>query len=618
MADIKQKILFQMGTTGTQGASKSFAKMAAGAAAVGVAVGLAAKGLDKLYDSAIEMGRLLDSLTTDMSEFNDRTGGMIDTVASFRGAIQLQEADLRLNKEQMAALGVAAAEMNRKLGGGPEGATTQFNALIKGVRNARETALIPFGIELSQTADKAAASREAIDKLTAKFSGISVEAETAKEKMFAFNNSLGTIVASEFNGFLEAMNKALFDQTDIMNDVLDGMTSYEADIISTKGAISEWMFTQEGFLNRMGRWGAWLKGDTDRLRDMNAEYRAQVTLLSQVAVLRDRQSALAERQAAEQAFLGAKGLQQIQAAAENYQRVLAKTATEDLTPAQFQSMSELSRVTALPTGKTAAKKVATGRGRATDTTPSLDITGEDFFAGTGIKRTRPGTSAFVSELEGLNAELGGLSTPSREGAARGQAQAAAQADIQRRQEHLAAIAELERESAKERAEIEKELAAKRLELQQESMGATANILGATSKLVGQNSEEAFNASKALAFSQNVVGTIQGAQSAFQAAQRLGPVAGPIVGAINAAAVTTAGVAAGRQILSTSFKSKTQAKNTTKQSSFPSGGSGVGGGDNNDTFNIAVVLNGATIQQDSIRQNQMEKQAGNPHFVMSDG
>jgi hypothetical protein len=552
-----------------------------------------------------------------MTEFNARTGGMIDTADSFRGAIKLQEAGLNANKEEIAAIGVAAAEMNRRLGGGPEGATTEFNKLTKAIIQGRESALLPYGIELSQTADKAAASREAMAALEAKFSGVSVEAETAKERMFAFNNSLGTIAAAEFNGFLDAMNGLLFDQNGIMDGLTDSMSEYEADIIATKGAITEWSFTQEGFLNRVGRWGAWLKGDTDRLRLMNNQYQNQVGLLTRIAELQDAAAGAKDRETKRREivemvadFRGAEGRDKKLLA----QRVMAKLGGKldsEMSAGERKALADAKKVSRARDGGGGRSPVDTSVQFSLEETERGDVVRQRVEERLARERGDIGTSAFVSTIDPLNQELAGLGR----GQGRGRAQAAAQADMQRRQEHLAAIAELERESAKERAEIEKELAEKRLELQQESMGATANILGATSKLVGENSEEAFNASKALAFSQNVVGTIQGAQSAFQAAQRLGPVAGPIVGAINAAAVTTAGVAAGRQILSTSFKSKTQAKNTTKQSSFPSGGSGVGGGDNNDTFNIAVVLNGATIQQDSIRQNQMEKQAGNPHFVM---
>jgi phage-related protein len=122
MADINKSILFT-----------KFGAMTAKLTAAAAAVGLVAAGIAKLVKDAEQFGQAFAAVSTDMSEFNKNTSGLINTLDGLQGTVKLQEAGLALTAEQLGAIGSAAASMSQKLGEGPEGATTRFNKLVKAI-----------------------------------------------------------------------------------------------------------------------------------------------------------------------------------------------------------------------------------------------------------------------------------------------------------------------------------------------------------------------------------------------------------------------------------------------------------------------------------------------------
>lgn len=98
--------------------------------------------------------------------------------------------------------------------------------------------------------------------------------------------------------------------------------------------------------------------------------------------------------------------------------------------------------------------------------------------------------------------------------------------------------------AKDLADAEKNAAAKKA-LQQSYVQAVGGLLDGLAELLESSTEgdeKNTRAAKALRIASATIDTLQGAITAYSAAQSLGPVAGPIVGGANATAVTAMGLA----------------------------------------------------------------------------
>jgi hypothetical protein len=618
--DIKQKIIMQLGASGSTAASKAIAGVTKNTMAMAAAFAGATVGINKLYNSAVELDKLLQSLDTDMSDLNKRTGGLIDTSDSFRGAIAMQEAGLRLTAEQMGAIGVAAADMNKRLGGGPEGATTQYNKLVKAIIQGRETGLVPFGIELSQTADKSMAASEAIQALTNKYAGVSAKAETAKEKSFAFNNSLGTVAASEFNGMLDRMNDVMFDAGGILDGLTEKMSDYEADIVATEGAISKWRFTLDGWSNRTAGWVAWVTRDTEMMQGLNAEYRNQVDLLSQMAQVRGQIEQLGRVQAAEQSFLSAESPGARIAAAENYQRALRAADPSQLSEGQLMARAGLGESISRGKASLSGRGGFGGGGRGSSTKPLGDTDiGFDFTGDAAMRRAESVEAKLQAErgtgFQPLDiSELGGLSVRALE-----QEALIAENDLLMRvANNKREIAEEEKRLQENVTEHQKRELEKREQAQNAYFDSTAGMLSNAAKAFDKSSEAGFKASQAAAYGANVVNTIAGAQGAYnKTMETVPPPLNFPLAILSAGAVAAAGARAGAEIRKQKYKSSAVPRTSTGGTgSFPGGGSFQGGKTDGTTINLSVLVDGNRIQRSMIKANDMAAQSGDRSFVVA--
>lgn len=197
-------------------------------------------------NSAQAYQQVVKRLEVDMRSFNATTEGQIDTLESYRGANRLTQTGLKLTARQIEAIGKAAISHNKALGDGPEGATRQYNKLISGIVRARESALIPLGIDLSQTTDKAKAQKEAVEKLTEKYGDYEVKLETTAERMFSLQNTLGTVKDQLAVAAWDRFSAGASESGNKLWDLVKGLEVFSTDMKDTNGRMAEWIVTNEG------------------------------------------------------------------------------------------------------------------------------------------------------------------------------------------------------------------------------------------------------------------------------------------------------------------------------------------------------------------------------------
>jgi len=250
MVDVKKDVVFNLGVKGVQQSANkmgflagNLTKVATSAGAVGISLAaagtaaiLAGKKFVEMSNHSQKFMHMVNNLNVSMASFDKQTGGLVDTFESFQAAMEMQNAEIPISEKQWAALGAAAAKFAQDAGEGPEGATTRMNQLTKAVIQGRETALIPYIGELSQTADKSAAAAEALAKLEEKFGNVTVKAQTAEEAYAAFMNNVGTVTDYEMSRISRSFNEwtvELLTNTDTLNN-------WASDLTETKGQLSEY------------------------------------------------------------------------------------------------------------------------------------------------------------------------------------------------------------------------------------------------------------------------------------------------------------------------------------------------------------------------------------------
>jgi hypothetical protein len=615
MADtIKQKILFQMGTTGTSQATKSFGQMAVKVAAVGAAITVAVRGMSKLYDEAVQLDRQLKALNTDMGLYNTETKGLIGTNDGLSAAIQLQNANIKASAEEMAALGKAAIQMNQQLGGGPEGATTQFNSLVKSIVNARETGLVKFGVELSQTADKTAASQEALQKLTEKFGDVNVQAETAKEKMFAFNNSLGTIAASEFNGFLNSMNGLLQESIEFWAGSGTAMQDYENDIMATKGAISEYMWTMDGMSLRGATWIASIMGNKNAVASLNDEYRDQVDLLTELATKRQMVKEWTSSKDLKQQFLEGDS-RSARIAGRKLQAQLKNKAVEDMNPFEKQVFNAgiLDADLADPIKRKKRKRKGGGGGKKAGDTMDFTLAGIERHDAVRDDMTFTESdvdSSIFSDFSG-----GGVDTLFGGGVGDLGLQDITNQKVEMQQNMFHSLLGMERQYLAESNRLNAQSNQQKAESAQAMGSAVGSTFSNLSKSMNAESEKGFNAMKAMAYAGNIVETTLAATAAFRSVMQTVPFpANVIMAPILAGSVAAMGAANGRKIRQQKYGTSGSPSVATAKTSFPTGGLGAGSGDGGNNYVFNVNVDGNTIHKSMINANDLANQSGEKHFA----
>jgi hypothetical protein len=601
MADVNKSVLFTVGSVGTQAAGAKFGAMTAKLTAAAAAVGLLAVGIKKLVDDAQQFGQAFAAVSTDMSAFNKNTAGLINTLDGLQGTVKLQEAGLSLTAKQLSAIGVAATSMSQKLGEGPEGATARFNKLTKAIIAGSDRALLPYGIELEETEDKAVAQAEAIEKLTEKFGELSVEVQTAKEAQFAFKNSFDTVVQAEMNQFLETLAD---DWRDIGAEIwggADAMFQLEKEIVATNGAILEFDQSMDGMI---GKFNSGLGSLATSLMEFSKplyEVVNGVLLLQSFGQtsLRDIQIAGLEADLDR--------LTQIEQ--------LTKKADADRAKRQAEiqglpQVMEFSESEAGITGTTGGRR----RRREPKKEEAEAIVRQQFGPSEATNfRTGDRATEAGAEASQIAAKLAFENQMAADQAAMEAKIANDKLKQDQERNHLAVMLGLNKEAIDQQMRWQQMTADQRVKVLETTTSESTQILSNFAKSANAETKAGFEAQKALMYSANILSTIQGAAGAFaRVMATIPPPASFIIAPIAAASVVASGAAAGKQIRSAKFggDAKTKAPSTPNFSGGSLGASSGGGGD---SFTFNVNVEGQTVFSSVMNANDIANQNGQRSF-----
>jgi hypothetical protein len=612
MADVNKAVLVTFGAVGQEKLASSLTATIGKITAVTAAIGLAVAGFARMVSAADELGDLIKSNTTDMSEFSKKTTGLIDTMEALRGAVKAQEAGLNLSAEGLAAIGVAAENMAIKLGEGKEGATSRFNQLIDAVIGGRERALIPYGITLDETTDKQVAQAEAVQKLTEKYGNMEIAISGADDKMESLNNTMSTVrdavIAEVWNDFADSW-------VDIAANIFggaDAMRQFEQEILATNGTILQWEYSIDGLTNRLLRnidsiirYGSFLGGPIGAIIGYYASKSDRVNKVVEEAEA-ERQSQVGYRT----------NKAKSEADKINYERELASFPMEygDTRTARSGGVGgrgrgqrsdmefTLEEVEAIETSMYSP--------RMADYSRPTEIDSITRGGGSGLIGTGTGASAYESQA---NASQAGR-------AAQIEQQIALEQERQQMMQQAARsnaeiMLGIEQDAMAEREKMYKMDAAARVDANQTAIGTVSDIFGNLADTMDESSERGFKAQKAFAISAGVIDTTLASISAFRSVMQTVPYpANVILAPITAASVMAAGMAAVAQIAKTQYGGGAQSASST---SFSAGGLGASAAQQSGGQTIVnnIVIDGQTVHSSLLNANRRASQSGSPAFAM---
>lgn len=240
MPALVNDIIFRIGQSGS---AASVAKWAA----VGVAIAAVGKKMMDLAKESQRFDQLVSNLKINMDGFGKATANLIDTVASYEAANKLTAAGIEVTAKQMEAMGKAAVSLAQKTG---TDATQQFNKLTKSVVMGTERGLVPYGIQLDETEDKSKAAAEAIAKLTDKFSDVSVEVQNANERMYALQNTLGTIELQLGSAAMQNLAFGFSEMAVGAEDAQSAIDGISESLSDNEGDLARYVTSWEGIKNQ--------------------------------------------------------------------------------------------------------------------------------------------------------------------------------------------------------------------------------------------------------------------------------------------------------------------------------------------------------------------------------
>ncbi len=691
MPDVKQNIVFDMEVKGTNKAAAGIKKVDKAAAGAGKAAGKAGAAfksmlgpiglvvaavvavalvMDKLNDAGNKLARQFKSLNTDMSRFNEQTAGLIDTNAGLVAAIELQEAGLKATRKEMGAIGAAAVSLNQKLGGDADGATTIFNELVDSVKTAKVKGLQEFGVELAKTGTKAEKSKDAMRQLVEKYGDLELAAETAKEKIFAFQNSFDTVVAIEFNNKMteaEETTRSLFEG---LGNLSDAMMQWEADLVATNGELAQhYTFMTdldvvqlahnetvqtslergEDLLILEGRLIMANEGVSRSLLEEAKAYhelnqRMQETIhaenvLSEIAA--QKKADKVQGKGADKLSNLMKEMQRAGTTSEVnafYKKASALLSTLDNSPFTQFDLAEMSARATTRTLREEKFISTLGKGPSKAVIDKPDFV--DFGGGDASKFDLISTIgdtkdsfASLSSTEGLLSSIGDLRDPSKSfggaGAAAGAASTAASAAgaradqkaiddaarIESERSTLNTMLGLEQQYMQDSIRMSEQTNRQRAESVENMTASVSSSLSNLSQATDANSRKGFNAMKAMSYAANAIDTISGSTAAFRSVMQTVPFPlNTVLAPLAAGSVAAMGAANGRKIRSQKFGGGAGTPSTSS-TSFPSGGSltGAGAGSQPDNYVINVNVDGNTIHKSMMDANDFADQSGEKHF-----
>jgi hypothetical protein len=533
----------------------------------------------KIADMVVEsqsLAKAMQAVNTDMSDFNRRTDGLINTMDGLQGAIRLQNAGLNLTSKEFGSIGAAAAKFAQDLGEGPEGMTRQFNRLVKAISTGRESAFKELGIDIKATADITEFQAEAIAKLTAKYGDLEVQAQTLDEKVFAFNNTLDTVNAALVAGFVERAEDSWRQFNTTIFGGVDALMAYEEEVLATDGAIAEWDTSITGVINKINRMGATMAENAVAVAAFFGVDISDSYLVGQLG--RNAQMAEIER------------LEEVKRGMEAKQRKDAQERAAQERRNQNQD-----------TNLKPPRKPKMGKGQTFDFSEAEAGIADPFELSTAAQ-------AQLGELDFVEGPQFDISGPEE--------QAARDAAIQAQFDSLIEIQATAEEEMTRKTEEE---TARRQSLQASYVDGVSNLMDSLVQLSNDGSKEGFEASKAFAYSANIVNTLVASMAAVKNALEFGGPAGIALAAIQSAAVMAQGAATGRRIRQQKYQKGSTSGSVSGASSGRFNTGSMGGGSDSGggvTMITNVSIEGQTVAESVMRANDRASQNGQRHLQVA--
>jgi hypothetical protein len=588
MADVKNSVLFTVGTVGAKASAANMAALAAKVAIVATGVALLVGKFKEMADSAAEFQQVVDRVNVKMGAFNVQTAGMVDTMNSYQQAAKLQEAGLRVTEKQFAALGVAATKAAQAAGEGPEGADRRFNKLIKSIIKGSEGPMLEYGIQLDETTDKVKAQAEALEKFADKFGDVTVEAETAKEKLNEFNNTLGTVIDFRVARGTEAFSE--FAASII--GTTETMSQWEQDLVATKGELADYYsLVEDSTVIEMAHdeqlW------ETIQTMDSYDDMRQRLIDSGEEGAAQLLDEALAYKQLTADIKMAAQW-------AATYGQLASGSAKTIAEAAAKAGASGLEGVI------NAAKELAPPREPARVVSKIRPRRKKDLLDApigrrrTGIGATEGAEAGGLPFGEDIDPLMSVISKTERE----------------RLEEAREEAVEEQKKLNKELEELYIEDAKNREKAQDMALSSTIDTFGNIAKAIGTSSEAAFNAQKAFLIPVAIMEGTMAAIAGFRSVMQTVPFPANVILAPTYAASIAA--ATGAQVANiASQKYGGGSKGASPSASALSAGS-VGRSESGGELNLTtnVIVDGNVIQKSVYRANRRAAQNNQPAFAMN--
>jgi hypothetical protein len=604
MGTIGTSIIYGIGTVG---GPASVAKITAVAAAfAGVT-----KVVNDLTVSSEKYQRMLRGIRLDMSQYNAETKGLIDTQAGLETVIKLQNAEVSASAKQLAALGKAAISYNQTIGGGPGGATTLFEKLTQSIIKGNERALVPYGIQLDETEDKAKAAAEALEKFEAKFGDLEVAVETNREGFFALTNNLGTfldqVIASvggsdSLVGAFEMVNEVLAEQTGLYEETGGAISVFELGVQGTRLAmlqLSDAIGITSGASDRLADSLGRTIDRAKELQELKQEDQSIFALAPELAPLDPKLITAPKKEKAKKAKKR-EGIEQDITGPAIEERVNRRIEQEE----QYQDTldDEIGIVLELETRREQAWRKEFEQ---QEERKKIQKEKEEFL----IKLQGGQTAIWFKEIM-IEEQRQAMEIRRQE--FRDQMLGVEKA---RRITHMEEMLGIEQAAVDQSFQIWESGLQGRLEL-------LGKFFGQMALLQNTQSRAMFNIGKVAAIGQSVVDTFLAAQKSYQALAGI-PYVGPVLGAAAATAAIAFGVANTKKIASTKYGQKSAPAGGAPSlsgggslSQAPSGPISAGGGEGGGTTRIILNLDGQPVHEAIISANDNAVEQGRPGFAQA--
>lgn len=243
---ITQQVLFELGVTGQDGTITKIGNTAIKFAALAAVAREAVQAIGAAVDSAGQFGDVIKNTQTDMSNFLMETKGLISAMGAYQSANKLTTAGIGATADQMNALGKAATVMADRLG---TDATQEMDKLTDAVIRASARGLVPYGIQLESTGDKAKDQAIVLEMLAEKFRDVNVEIGNASELMEVLGNTIQTTQDMLVDGALSALGDTFFSAVGGLEAMNTTLMQFNNSLIQSEGKLGKWMFSLKGLAN---------------------------------------------------------------------------------------------------------------------------------------------------------------------------------------------------------------------------------------------------------------------------------------------------------------------------------------------------------------------------------